>query len=132
VLELPVTIDGFSYGHPLGFFVLDLASLVLILFAIAYGVLQINYFVDEYYVAIRIGSITLRKIPIDDIQGVEIGTHEWVEGWANTLSRKTIKKKGVTMFRKTGGLRKVVLTPDDPQQFVALLREHTRFRPHKG
>jgi hypothetical protein len=108
---------------------LDLVFLILIMFVISYGVSQINYFVDECYVGIQVGSLAIRKIHIDDLQAVEIGTHEWVEAWANTLSRKKIKEKGVTLYRKTGGLRKVVLTPEDPRQFVARLRMHPRFQP---
>jgi len=108
---------------------LDLAVFLLIMVLISFGVSKINYQIGEREVLIRIGSLTVRRISIADLEAVELGPREWVEAWTNTVSRKTIKEKGVTLFRRTGGLRKVVLTPDNPKKFVSRLKQHPHFQP---
>ena len=111
---------------------LDALFFVVILGVVVFGVSKINYQIDEHYLRMRIGSFLVRKIAVDDIQAVEIGYSDWVEGWANTLRRKTIKEKAVTVYRKSGKLRKIVLTPADQKQFVATLKKHPRFTPHES
>jgi hypothetical protein len=104
---------------------------VLCFGAVLYGVSRINYRIGDHYLRMRIGPIPLRKIAIEDICDVQLGYRHWSENWTNTIYMPTIRKKAVTLFRRSGGLRTVNLTPEDPAAFVELIRAHPRFTPDR-
>ena len=112
-----------------------IAILALVLFfagivvVFSKGISNINYLIDDRYVRIRIGSMRVRKFEIEDIRDAQVGTVHGVEAWTNTIHRPTIYEKGVTLFRRTGMLKKVVITPDDPTGFVERIKTHPRFSP---
>ena len=104
--------------------------LVVILVALLfYGISRLDYVVDDQFLRVRLGPIPLRKIAIDDIRDVRMGSSHWSESWTNTIYPPTIAKRGVTIYRKTGRYKKVVITPDDPAVFIERIKTHPRFTP---
>jgi hypothetical protein len=104
--------------------------LTLVILALAVWIVaRINYRIDERHIRCRLGPITIRKIAIEDIYDVERGYRHLSESWTNTIWIPTIRKKGTTLFRRTGGFRRIVLTPDDPTAFIAALKAHERYVP---
>ena len=104
-----------------------LGTLVLMSTVVIYGVSKINYLLDEHYLRIRVGFLPVRKIAIEDFIDVEVGVSHGVESWANTLNRTTLKSKGITLFRRSGLFKKLILTPDVPKQFVQNIKQHPKF-----
>jgi hypothetical protein len=95
----------------------------LVLFLIS----LINYRVDDRYVRCYWGPVPVRKIAIDDIRDVVRGHRHMSESWTNTIWMPTIRRKGVTLYRRTGGFKRVVITPDDPEEFIERVKCHPRF-----
>jgi len=94
-----------------------------------YGISRLNYLVDDQYLRIRLGPIPFRKFAIGDIRDARVGFSHWAESWTNTIYPPTISRKGVTIYRKSGSFRKVLITPDDPAEFVEEIKKHPRFVP---
>ncbi len=107
--------------------ILEFLLLLVVVIGIACFVSLLSYRLDKRYLRLMFLGISLRKIPVDEIQAIKMGTSGWVEGWANTLSWRTIKDKSVTVFPKSRKRMKIVLTPDHPQQFMEVLLHHPRF-----
>ena len=101
--------------------------LTLILALLFYGISRINYVIDDQYLQVRLGPILLRKVAMDDIADVRMGSRNWSENWTNTIYPPTISRKGVTVYRKSGRFKRVVLTPDDPSVFIKKIKMHPRF-----
>ncbi len=99
--------------------ILPVITIIAILF---YGISRLNYLIDDQYLRIRLGPIPFRKVAIDDISDVQMGPSYWSESWTNTIYPPTISKKGVTIYRKSGGFKKVVITPDDPAGFIERIK----------
>ncbi len=95
---------------------------------VLYLVGLINYRIGERYVRCYWGPIPVRKIAIDDLREAARGFRHMSESWTNTIWMPTIRKKGVTLFRRTGGFKRVVVTPDDPEGFIRGIKNHHRFR----
>lgn len=101
--------------------------LTLILALLFCGISRLNYVIDDQYLRVRLGPIPLRKVAIDDIGDVRMGSRHWSESWTNTIYPPTISRKGVTVYRKSGRFKRVVLTPDDPAVFIETVKMHPRF-----
>ena len=101
--------------------------LILMLALLFYGISRLNYVIDDEYLRVRLGPIPLRKVAIDDIADVRMGSRHWSESWTNTIYPPTISRKGVTVYRKSGRFKRVVLTPDDPAVFIEDIKMHPRF-----
>lgn len=89
-----------------------------------YAVALINYRIDDEAVRFYWGPIPIRRVAIDDIADVQRGLRHMSESWANTLWIPTLRRRSVTLYRKTGGGRRVVLTPDDPGEFIEQILCH--------
>ncbi|GAG34249.1 unnamed protein product [marine sediment metagenome] len=87
----------------------------------------IHYRIDARYVRCYWGPIPVRKIAIDDIRDVVREHRHMSESWTNTIWMPTIRRKGVTLYRRTGGFKRVVITPDDPEGFIERIKTHPRF-----
>ncbi len=104
----------------------------LIVGLLFYGISRLNYVIDEQYLRVRLGPIPLRKVAIDDIADVRRGSSHWSESWTNTIYPPTISRRGVTVYRKTGGFKRVVLTPDDPGVFIERIKDASPVRAGRG
>jgi len=104
--------------------------LIILIIAIGMGYLIsiINYVIDEQYLRIKLGAFTFRKIPISDFKDVAIGVTVGGENWTNTIYIPTIRKKGVTLHRRSGLFRRLNITPDDPVGFVERIKSHPQYR----
>jgi hypothetical protein len=87
----------------------------------------INYRIDDRYVRCYWGPVPVRKIAVDDIRDAEKGYRHMSESWTNTIWMPTIRRKGVTLHRRTGGFKRVIITPDDPEGFIGRVKTHPRF-----
>jgi hypothetical protein len=95
---------------------------------VIYLVSLINYRITRSHVRCYWGPIPIRKVAIDDIRDAERGHRHMSESWTNTIWVPTIRKKSVTLFRRTGGFKRVIITPDDPDGFIDDIKSHPRFR----
>ena len=107
----------------------QIVPVITILAILFYGISRLNYLIDDRYLRIRLGPIPFRKFAINDIRHVQVGFSHWSESWTNTIYPPTISKKGVTLYRKSGRFKKVLITPDDPSGFVERIKMHPRFSP---
>jgi hypothetical protein len=102
---------------------------LIIIAGVLYGVSRINYIIDDRYVRIRIGTFSLRKYAISDIRDARAKYSLWSESWANVLYPTTISKRAVTIYRKSGWFKKVLITPDNPEGFIERIKTHGCFVP---
>ena len=107
----------------------QIVPVIAIIVFILYGISRLNYLIDDRYLRIFLGPVPLRKFSIDDIRDARVGFSHWTESWTNTIYPPTISRKGVTIYRKSGGVKKVLITPDDPAGFVERIKMHPRFVP---
>ena len=87
----------------------------------------INYRIDDRHVRCYWGPVPVRKIAVDDIRDAVKGHRHMSESWTNTIWMPTIRRKGVTLYRRTGGFKRVVITPDDPEGFIERIKTHDLF-----
>jgi hypothetical protein len=87
----------------------------------------INYRVDDRYVRCYWGPVPIRRIAVDDIRDAVKGYRHMSESWTNTIWMPTIRRKGVILHRRTGGFKRVIITPDDPEGFIERIKTHPRF-----
>ena len=92
----------------------------------------INYRIDDRYVRCYWGPVPVRKISIDDIRDAVMGHRHMSESWTNTIWMPTIRRRGVTLYRRTGGFKRVIITPDDPEDFIERIKTHERFLQMPG
>ncbi len=93
-----------------------------------WSISKINYVVDESFLRIRVGPITLRKFAIEEIRDIQPGYRHWSENWTNTIYLPTIRKRAVTIYRKSGRFSRINITPHDPAAFVETVKTHPLFR----
>ncbi|MFC1654609.1 hypothetical protein ACFL2F_02285 [Myxococcota bacterium] len=111
-------------------YMLHAISVLLILVAgLFYGISKINYHIDDHHLRIRLGRWSFRKFKIDDIRDARMGFRHISEAWTNTIWVPTLMRKSVTIYRKTGLFKRVLITPKDPAAFVVKINAHRRFRP---
>lgn len=101
----------------------------IVLVVLLYGISRINYHIDNQYLRIRLGRMTFRKFAINDIGDARVWYSHWAESWTNTLYPPTVSKKSVTIYRRTGMFKKVLISPDDPAEFVERIKKHPSFIP---
>ena len=77
----------------------------------------IDYRLSPTEVQITLFGLAVRKISYTDIEDVFMGSVGAGENWARKFSGY------VTIRRKRGTFRSVVITPDRPEDFVARLKE---------
>ena len=106
----------------------SIVTVLLIAIGLGYLISQINYVIDTQYLRIRVGGFAFRKIPISDFEGAEVGVTVGGENWTNTIHMPTIRKKGVTLHRRSGLLRRLHITPNDPVGFVERIKSHPQYR----
>ncbi len=92
----------------------------------------INCRIDERHVRCYWGPVPVRKIAIHDIRDAVKGHRHMSESWTNTIWMPTIRRKGVTLYRRTGGFKRVVITPDDPEDFIERIKAHPLFHHTPG
>jgi hypothetical protein len=91
--------------------------------------LLIDYKVTDRAVEVHtVGGILLAEVPLAEIDRVHhgfplFGLHQW---WAN---RADIWHSAVTLRRRHGWPRHVILTPDQPEQFIATVKGLMRRQP---
>jgi hypothetical protein len=88
----------------------------------------INYRVDVRYIRCYWGPVPIRKFEVDDVRNAVRGYQHMSESWTNTIWMPSIRNRGVVLHRRTGGFKRVILTPDDPDEFIALIKGHPRYR----
>ena len=74
------------------------------------------------------GALGIRKFAIEDIRDARLGFRHMSESWTNTIWMPTIRARGVTLYRRTGGFKRVIITPSNPEGFIRTIRSHGRFR----
>jgi hypothetical protein len=77
----------------------------------------IDYRLAPTEVQITVFGFVVRKFAYADIEDVLMGSRSGGENWARRFSGY------VTIRRKRGLFRSVVITPDDPEGFVMQLKE---------
>ena len=77
----------------------------------------IDYRLTPTEVQITLFGFAVRMFPYTDIEDVLLGSKGAGENWARRFSGY------VTIRRKRGLFRSIVITPDDPEEFVARLKE---------
>ena len=98
-----------------GFFVgLEVGAIAFILYAVA----TLRYRITSEAVEVLILGWCARRIRLDDIESVHRGGTFWNEHWTNFKLRNS-----VTLRRKTGLIRNFVITPDNPDAFIAELAQ---------
>ncbi len=105
-----------------------MVTILLVAMGFGYLISNINYVIDEQYLRIRVGALAFRKIPMSDFEDAEIGVTVGGENWTNTIHMPTIRKRGVTLYRRSGLFRRLNITPDDPAGFVRRIKFHPRYR----
>ncbi len=108
--------------------VAGIVTILLIAIVLGYLISNINYAIYEQYLRIKVGAFAFRKIPMSDFEGAEIGVTVGGEIWTNTIHMPTIRKTGVTLHRRSGLLRRLNITPDDPAGFVERVKSHPQYR----
>jgi hypothetical protein len=101
-----------------------IVTILFIAICLGYLISSINYVIDEQYLRIRVWAFTFRKISISDFEGAEVGVTIGGENWTNTIYMPTIRKKGVTLHRRSGLFRRLNITPSDPVGFVESIKSH--------
>ena len=91
-----------------------------------------SYLIDDRYLRVRLGPLPLRKFAIDDIRDAQTRFSHCSESWTNTIYPPTISRKAVTIYRKSGVFRRVLITPDDPMGFVERIKAHPCFTLSPG
>ena len=90
--------------------------------------LFIDYTLTDSAVQVHtIGGIRLTEIPLADLESIHhgfqlVGLNEF---WLNRLD---VWHSAVTLRRRHGFCRNVVITPDQPEQFIATVRSLLRRR----
>ncbi len=92
-----------------------------------WSISTINYVVDESFLRIRVGPFTLRKFAIEDILDIQPGYRHWSENWTSTIYLPTLRKRAVTIYRRSGTFNRVNITPKDPAEFIKSVKNHPRF-----
>ncbi len=82
-------------------------------------VTRIRYVVDDDHVRVVFFGQTVRKIALTDIEEVRAGRPFWNEHWENTL---WTFGRSVTIRRKSGWIRNVVISPRDRDEFIRDLK----------
>ena len=104
-----------------------IVQVVIIIAVLFYGLSKINYHIDDQYLRIRFGQMTFRKFAVSDICDARVWYSHWAESWTNTLYPPAVSKRAVTIYRKTGIFKKVLVSPDDPAGFVEKIKRHPCF-----
>ena len=106
----------------------SIVTISFIAIGLGYLISNINYVIDEQYLRISVWAFAFRKISISEYEGAEVGVTIGGENWTNTIYMPTIRKKGITLNRRSGLLRRLNITPDDPVGFVERIKSHPRYR----
>ncbi len=107
----------------------QIVLVIAIIVFLFYGISSLNYLLDDHYLRIRLGPLPFRKFAIYDISDARVGFSHWTESWTNTIYPPAISRKCVTIYRKSGIFKRVLITPDDPAAFVERIKMHPRFVP---
>jgi hypothetical protein len=89
---------------------LEVGVVALILYAVA----TLRYRITSEAVEVLILGWCARRIRLDDIESVRRGGCFWNEHWTNFKLRNS-----VTLRRKSGLIKNLVITPDNPSAFIA-------------
>ena len=100
--------------------------------AVVFLVSLINYRLDDRYLRVYWGPLPVRKLAIEDIRDATRGHRHMSENWTNTIWMPSIRSRGVTIHRRTGGFKHFVITPDDPDRFITRIKNHPRFRGERA
>ena len=96
-----------------------LVTAVVLLFLATVG--TIAYRITDTAVEVRILGRTMRRVRLDDIEEVHRRGAFLHENWSSLKFWNS-----VTIRRRTGVVRNVVISPDDPDRFAARLQEAVR------
>ena len=96
-----------------------LVTAVVLLFLASVG--TIAYRITDSTVDVRILGRTVRRVRLDDIEEVHRRGALLHENWSSLKFWNS-----VTIRRRTGAVRNVVISPDDPDGFAARLQEAVR------
>jgi len=96
-----------------------LVTAVVLLFLASVG--TIAYRITDTAVEVRILGRTMRRVRLDDIEEVHRRGAFLHENWSSLKFWNS-----VTIRRRTGVVRNVVISPDDPDRFAARLQEAVR------
>ena len=93
---------------------------IAIVLAVLWVVTRIRYTIDDRYVRVALGRITLRKIALADIESVETQYPLWNEHWCNTV---WAFGRIVRLRRRSGCVRNFIITPVNRDEFIRQLNE---------
>lgn len=93
---------------------------VSIVALICLAIAKMRYVIDERHVRVVVGSITLRKIALTDIEFVDTRGAFWNEHWCNCI---VPRGRVVRIRRKSGLVRNFIITPANRDEFIADLRD---------
>ena len=85
-----------------------LANILALCGILYFAITRIAYVVDERYLRVVLGKVTLRKIALSDIAFVDTAAPFWNEHWCNTVFTG---KRVVRIRRRTGLIRNFIITP---------------------
>jgi len=81
---------------------------------------RLRYVVDQDYLRVVLGGVTLRKIALADIEFIDTQAPIWNEHWCNCF---VPKGRIVRIRRKTGLVRNFIITPKDRELFMKELKQ---------
>lgn len=88
----------------------------------------INYRLGEEALEVTVANRPVRRIPYGSIESVERGWSLLNEHWSR---RMDFWRWGVTIKRKSGLVRRLLITPDAPEDFIKELQAHLPAESHK-
>ena len=80
---------------------------------------RIAYVVDDRYLRVVLGRVTLRKIALSDIAFVDTATPFWNEHWCNTFF---VGKRVVRIRRRSGWIKNFIITPANRHDLLRQIR----------
>ncbi|GBL26622.1 hypothetical protein EMGBS8_05700 [Verrucomicrobiota bacterium] len=96
-----------------------LVAVVVLAFVIHAVFWGMTFRVDDAHVRVLVYGLTVRKVALADIAYADRSCPLWNEHYTSSLDRKKV----VCLRRRTGWIKNFIITPSDPEVFIAQLRE---------
>ncbi len=94
-----------------------------------WAISSMTYRVDQRFVRVMLGRVTLRKVLLSDIAFADTAAPFWNEHWCNTLFARG---RVVRLRRKSGWIKNFIITPAARDDFLQQLRAHLDARTLTG
>ena len=79
-----------------------------------------RYVIDDQFLRVMLGGVTMRKIALSDIEFVDTKSPVWNEHWCNCFNAC---ERVVRIRRKSGIVRNFIITPADRESFIEELNK---------